>query len=112
MPAKGVHSLLARPSRGAGDHAVLLINGAKPPPLDVAARPSAAELGWAALVAFADALGVKRDRGPPKKGPAESQLARFRGTAAPTSAAAQGRLPQRHRDHDSLGNTFSRFFSS
>jgi hypothetical protein len=48
---------------------VLVITGAKPQPVDVASRPWTAELGLAALVAFANsgALGVKRGRGPPKK---------------------------------------------
>jgi hypothetical protein len=89
---------------------VLVITGAKPQPLDVASRPWAAELGLAAVVAFTNssALGAKRGRGAPKKSPSESQLARFRGTAAATSATAQDRLPQRHRDYDSLANTFSR----
>ena len=50
---------------------MLVITAAKPQPLDVASRPSAAELGLAALAAFANsgALGVKRGSGPPQKKP-------------------------------------------
>jgi hypothetical protein len=90
---------------------VLVITGAKPQPVDVASRPWTAELGLAALVAFCQLRRARRQarpQPPPQKSPAESQLARFRGTAALTSATARGRLPQRHRDHDSLANTFSR----